>query len=119
MTNEADYATVQANQGMAADATFFEGDIDNDGDVDGDDLAAFVIAGDFDVDFDVDGNDFLVWQRGFGGVYDAGDLADWQANFGAGSAANAAVASVPGPSGLGPLVLGLIAAGVGKRRCSA
>ena len=38
--------------------------------------------GDFDGDGDVDGADFLVWQRGLGTTHDAGDLADWRANFG-------------------------------------
>jgi hypothetical protein len=55
-------------------------------------------AGDFDDDTDVDGNDFLVWQRGLGSTFDAGDLADWKANFGA-SAVTASNA-VPEPSGV-------------------
>lgn len=37
--------------------------------------------GDFDFDGDVDGRDFLIWQRN----PSVGDLADWQANYGAGS----------------------------------
>ena len=53
-------------------------------------------AGDFDKDQDVDGSDFLTWQRGFGTTYDAADLADWKANFGAG----ASVGAVPEPSAL-------------------
>ncbi|NOZ39263.1 MAG: hypothetical protein GXP24_03450, partial [Planctomycetes bacterium] len=44
------------------------------------------LPGDFDIDFNVDGADFLAWQRGFGTVYDAGDLADWQTNLGAADA---------------------------------
>jgi hypothetical protein len=50
--------------------------------------------GDFDDDLDVDGQDFLLWQRGLGGAFDAGDLTDWKANFGP-----AGVAAVPEPAG--------------------
>lgn len=57
------------------------------------------LPGDFDEDDDVDGADFLKWQRGFGAPYDAGDLADWKANFGATSIA--AAATVPEPTSLG------------------
>lgn len=53
--------------------------------------------GDFDFDTDVDGADFLVWQRGLGTTHNAGDLATWKANFGAGGAA-AAASAVPEPS---------------------
>lgn len=38
--------------------------------------------GDFDFDGHVDGSDFLAWQRGFGSTYDAGDLTNWDANYG-------------------------------------
>jgi hypothetical protein len=51
--------------------------------------------GDFDDDLDVDGQDFLVWQRGLGDAFEAGDLADWKANFGA-----AGIAAIPEPAGL-------------------
>lgn len=54
--------------------------------------------GDFDDDGDGDGQDFLVWQRG--GSPDplsSGDLADWQANYGAG-ALTAASTAVPEPA---------------------
>lgn len=57
------------------------------------------LPGDFDEDDDVDGADFLKWQRGFGAPYNAGDLADWKANFGA--TAVAAAATVPEPTTLG------------------
>ena len=59
------------------------------------------IPGDFDDDGDVDGEDFLVWQ--IGGSPDplsSSDLADWEANYGAGATsfgAGAAV-NVPEPS---------------------
>jgi hypothetical protein len=53
--------------------------------------------GDFDEDGDVDGRDFLVWQRaGSPSPLSAGDLADWQANYGTGGLA--AVAAVPEPN---------------------
>ncbi|MCA9261117.1 MAG: CotH kinase family protein, partial [Planctomycetales bacterium] len=39
--------------------------------------------GDFDGDQLVTGFDFLAWQRGFGSSYQASDLSDWEAGFGA------------------------------------
>lgn len=53
--------------------------------------------GDFDIDGDVDGFDFLEWQSGFGDVYDAADLADWETNSGINSGLMAA-RTVPEPS---------------------
>ncbi|RIK71508.1 MAG: hypothetical protein DCC67_20225, partial [Planctomycetota bacterium] len=50
--------------------------------------------GDFDHDQDVDGADFLVWQQGFPSTHNAGDLADWKANFGVAPA----IAAVPEPA---------------------
>jgi hypothetical protein len=67
--------------------------------------------GDFDVDGDVDGNDYLVWQRGLGTTYDAADLADWKASYGA--TAVAASGAVPEPAALS---LGLASAAVGLGR---
>jgi hypothetical protein len=55
------------------------------------------LAGDFNGDHKVDGADFLVWQRGFGTTYNAGDLATWKSHFGQTGAA-AAVAAVPEPA---------------------
>lgn len=57
-------------------------------------LAMTASPGDFNADGKVDGADFLVWQRGFGTTYDAGDLADWKANFGSAST----ISAVPEPS---------------------
>ena len=51
--------------------------------------------GDFDEDGDVDGADFLKWQRD----PTIGNLADWQANYGAASSLAAAEA-VPEPASL-------------------
>lgn len=67
------------------------------------------LAGDFDNDGDADGADFLAWQRGFPATFSAGDLADWQGNFGV--AANAAAGeAVPEPTTAAAL---LIAASMG------
>jgi autotransporter-associated beta strand protein len=55
------------------------------------------ILGDFDFDNDVDGRDFLVWQRGGStNPVSAGDLADWQANYGTNSLAAATTVPEPG-----------------------
>ena len=55
-------------------------------------------AGDFDNDGDVDGRDFLVWQRGGSpSPLSAGDLTNWQTNYGAGSlVANSTTVPEPG-----------------------
>ena len=58
------------------------------------------IAGDYDNDGDVDGRDFLVWQRGGSpNGTTAGDLQDWQNNYGTGSPL-AAIGAVPEPTSL-------------------
>jgi hypothetical protein len=54
--------------------------------------AAAGTPGDFDQDGDVDGRDFLVWQRNSA----VGDLADWQANYGAGGASSSTAVPEPG-----------------------
>ncbi len=90
--------------------------IDYDGG-DGNDVALFTagLPGDFDVDDDVDGADFLAWQRGFGGEYNAGDLDDWQTNYGTAPSTIATSTSVPEPSTLALCcLLGL--GGVVRRR---
>lgn len=75
-------------------------------------------AGDFDGDSDVDGADFLAWQKGYPGTFTAGDLADWQGNYGTGTAV-AAVGAVPEPAAV-VLALGgvLMLAATRARRAS-
>lgn len=70
------------------------------------------LAGDFNDDGVVDGRDFLAWQRN----QSIGDLADWQANYGATSLATATSAAVPEPSGL--VLCGLAVGCWGLRRRS-
>jgi len=68
------------------------------------------LPGDFDGDGKVDGADFLVWQQGLGTIYDATDLDDWEANYGAGTLASlnaAASTAVPEPSTGIILLLGI------------
>jgi hypothetical protein len=73
-------------------------------------IVPFVPSGaDFDGDGDVDGRDFLIWQRG--GSPDprsAGDLADWQANYGVAPITGASTA-VPEPASVCMLLAGSIA----------
>ena len=72
----------------------------------------FGLPGDFNHDDKVDGNDFLVWQRGYGSLYDAGDLADWKANFGQGPA----IGAIPEPTSLGLAFMGAALAFAVRRR---
>jgi hypothetical protein len=75
-------------------------------------VVAASLLGDFDADGDVDGRDFLVWQRNPA----VGDLADWQANYGAG--ALSASTAVPEPESLWvAAIVGMI--GVYKRKQTA
>lgn len=68
-------------------------------------LLAAPMTGDFDLDGDVDGADFLAWQRN----PSVGDLADWQANYGATTSALSASSAVPEPSTIvASLLLGLL-----------
>jgi hypothetical protein len=46
----------------------------------------------------VDGADFLELQRGFGTIYDATDLADWEENYGMVATLSASSAAVPEPT---------------------
>jgi hypothetical protein len=55
--------------------------------------------GDFDGDDDVDGRDFLAWQRGGSPTaLSAGDLADWQNNYGETPGLQASISAVPEPT---------------------
>jgi hypothetical protein len=72
------------------------------------DASELAPTGDFDFDGDVDGRDFLVWQRGESpDPLSAGDLDDWQANYGMESH-NASIA-VPEPATFVLLVFGVAA----------
>lgn len=72
-------------------------------------LVPLTTQGDFNADGQVDGRDFLVWQRDSS----VGDLADWQANYGAGSLT--ATAAVPEPASCVALLVGVLLV-AGKRR---
>ncbi len=54
--------------------------------------------GDFDGNGEVNGFDFLEWQRGFGDIFDSGDLADWKTNYGMVATLSASSAAVPEPT---------------------
>lgn len=75
------------------------------------------LPGDFDHDGDVDGADFLVWQRGESpGGATSGDLALWEANFGAPyNGAATAAAGVPEPATLALLAVGAVLLAVFRR----
>jgi hypothetical protein len=114
-----DFLAWQRGLGATTGAALTDGDSDLDGDVDTQDLTSWQqqfapvpipSTADFDRDGDFDGSDFLAWQRGFGtptgassadGDADADrdvdrqDLAIWQGDFPAGTAATA-VAGVGG-----------------------
>lgn len=61
-------------------------------------LVELTVPGDFDDNGNLDGNDFLIWQRGFGGTYNAGDLANWQVNSSfASQIGGAAISAIPEP----------------------
>lgn len=84
------------------------------------------LTGDFDNDGDVDGRDFLFWQRGQSpDPLSSSDLADWQANYGAGStlqaasaASTSAAAPVPEPSAICLAMVVLVTSlGLNTRKC--
>lgn len=71
-------------------------------------ISAPGLGGDFDEDDDVDGEDFLLWQQGFGSMFDASHLAEWQGNYGMSSALIAGQA-IPEPASVALAVLGMFA----------
>jgi hypothetical protein len=72
------------------------------------------LAGDFDGDGDVDGRDFLAWQRGNSPApFSAGDLADWQDNYGDGALVT--TTAVPEPGALCLMLLAGIGAVAWRR----
>jgi len=86
---------------------------------------------DFDGDGDVDGADFLTWQRNLGATgtgtlatgdanedmnVDATDLTVWQAQFGPGAPAAAAVSAIPEPTTLAMAAFSALAAIAAARR---
>jgi hypothetical protein len=79
----------------------------------------FALAGDYDLDGDVDGRDFLVWQRGASpNPLSAGDLADWQNNYGGGqdgSLASQFIVPEPASPGIASLVVFSLLGIVGRR----
>ena len=90
--NGHDFLTWQRGYGVA-NAVRTDGNSDDDTDVDASDLAAWSVTfgrvvdpgpGDLDADGGVDGEDFLRWQRGYGAIYNASQLEDWQSGFGDG-----------------------------------
>lgn len=85
-----------------------------DGDFFADRLFARYVPGDFTADGEVSGVDFVAWQRGFGDLYDASDLADFAANFGGAAGAEPAAAVVPEPNA--GLLLWLLVGGALLRR---
>jgi hypothetical protein len=92
-------------------------------------VAAEVDDADFDDDDDVDGADFLIWQRGVGlpgdnsqgdadnnGTVNAADLAVWEDQFGQPVPLLASASTVPEPTSLVLLLLGLFTPGSGRVR---
>jgi len=77
------------------------------------DISVPALPGDFDGDGDVDGADFLELQRGLGTIYDADDLADWEAGYGFGTLA--ATSNVPEPTTFA-LALAALCLAMSRRR---
>ena len=80
------------------------------------------VTGDFNGDDSVNGLDFLLWQRGFGGIYDENDFLDWSHNFptiaAPAVAASFAAAVIPEPSTIALLLIsGGFLVGIRRSRC--
>jgi hypothetical protein len=71
---------------------------------------------DKDGDGDVDGNDLLLIQQGIGTLYDADDVAEWQAQFGQGGGAEPSAGAIPEPSALALLAAGAVGIPLYRRR---
>jgi fibronectin-binding autotransporter adhesin len=82
--------------------------------------APITTQGDFDNDGDVDGRDFLIWQRGGSpNGATAGDLAQWQANYGTTpltAAVTASSTAVPEPGTMGLVTLAVLLGSSIRRR---
>lgn len=76
----------------------------NDGAYNGMQLRSVSLTGDLDTDGDVDGEDFLTWQRGFGSQYDATTLEAIKAQFGA-SPGSPDVSAIPEPASVALVLL--------------
>jgi len=79
------------------------------------------VLGDFNADSAVNGSDLLVWQQGFGGMYNGADFANWNASFGTSAPPSVAASTgaVPEPTSIAMLLLGsVLIAGRRSRRVS-
>ena len=76
------------------------------------------LTGDLDADGDVDGDDFLLWQRGFGDTYNFVNLESWAENYGTSVPPDPESSSVPEPGTLGLLAAGAAGLVACRRRRS-
>ncbi|MCA9229868.1 MAG: multicopper oxidase domain-containing protein [Planctomycetales bacterium] len=86
---------------------------------DGNDIALLsAVPGDFDADGDFDGFDLLKWQRGESPfAWSKTDLADWEGNFGSPAPLSADSTTVPEPTGVLLLAVGLSLLSLCHSRC--